>query len=577
MAHMSRRRRFVLVVALFTAAVILAWLLWPLSSRRWAIEADDEALRLKDDYLEAERAHAGRFRSRAAARPPRIVLIVADDLALTDVSRYDRTGPVATPAIDSVGTDGATFTAAHATATICAPSRAALLTGRYQQRYGFELQPHDRYARNRLEYLAFRYAIDTGHMMPIAPGAIPGADAIARQGLPPGEVTLAELLGARGYRTAVYGKWHLGLEEEYGPLARGFDEHYGFYEAYSLYAPVDDPQVVDTPIDDFSDEHMWSTGRTGRAAIVHNDRVVEEDEYLTFRFAELAADYIETSGDDPFFLYLPFSAPHTPLQAPQEYHDRFDAIDDPVHRTYAAMIAALDDAVATVLDAIDEAGIADDTMVIFTSDNGGASYLGVTDNAPLAGGKFTTFQGGMAVPLMIRYPRLVRPGTVYAEPVSLLDVFATVDAATGGAAGAGPSGATAASGADAGSPPGRPERLALDGINLMPFLAGEAEGRPADALYWRSGYNKAVRRGEWKLIVTTDGSPGVAEGAARYELYNLRRDPAERVNVAADNPRVVADLVCRLNGWEGTLAEPLWPPVMHFRHDIWGRRLWFAI
>ncbi|MFW6231772.1 MAG: hypothetical protein ACOC37_01840, partial [Spirochaetota bacterium] len=121
------------------------------------------------------------------------------------------------------------------------------------------------------------------------------------------------------------------------------------------------------------------------------------------------------------------------------------------------------------------------------------------------------------------------------------------------------------------------ERLALDGVDLLPFLTGEAEGRPTDALYWRSGYNKAVRRGDWKLIVTTDRSPAVAEGSARYELYNLRRDPAERVNVAAENPQIVTDLICRLNGWEGTLAEPLWPPVMHFWHDIWGRRLWFAI
>ncbi len=568
MAHLPRPRRFVLVAALVTAAALLAWLLWPLSSRQWAIEEDEEALRLKDEYLEAQRAYAGRFRSRGSAPvspPPRIVLIVADDLALTDISRYNRAGPVATPAIDGIGTDGATFTAAHATATICAPSRAALLTGRYQQRSGFELQPHDRYARNRLEYLAFRYAIDTDHMTPVAPAPIPDGEAIARQGLPPSEVTLADLVRARGYRTAAYGKWHLGLEEAYGPLERGFDEHYGFYEAFSLYSPADDPRIVDTPIDDFSDRHMWSTGRNGRAAIVHNDEVVEEDEYLTFRFAGLAADYIEANAEDPFFLYLPFSAPHTPLQAPQRYHDRFDAIDDPVRRTYAAMIAAFDDAVATVLDAIDDAGIADNTMVIFTSDNGGASYLGVTDNEPFAGGKFTTFQGGMAVPLMIRYPGVVEPGTVYAEPVSLLDVFATVDAAT----------VDAATIPDAPTP--RPGRLALDGVDLLPFLTGEADGRPADALYWRSGYNKAVRRGDWKLIVATERSPAVAEGSARYELYNLRRDPAERINVAAANPQIVADLLCRLNGWEGTLAEPLWPPVMHFWHDIWGRRLWFAI
>ena len=247
-------------------------------------------------------------------------------------------------------------------------------------------------------------------MMPVAPGPVPRQEDIERQGLPTTEITLAELLQARGYSTAAYGKWHLGYSERFSPLAFGFDEHYGFYEAFSLYAPVDAEGIVHTPIDDFSDRHMWNKGRTGAAAIVHNDHVVEDDDYLTFRFAELASEYIEQHADEPFFLYVPFSAPHTPLQAPQHYYDKLGHIDDPVRRTYAAMIAALDDAVDTILDSVDEAGIADETLVIFTSDNGGTSYLGVTDNGPLAGGKFTTHQGGIAVPLMMRYPRRHRTG-----------------------------------------------------------------------------------------------------------------------------------------------------------------------
>jgi arylsulfatase A-like enzyme len=559
------RRRNV-VFALLPIIVLVAYLLWPLSSRRWDVaDVDEESLRAKNDYLAAQRTVRG---------GPRVILIVADDLALTDISRYGAgvsPNAVHTPEIDSIGEDGATFTQAGTTATICAPSRAALLTGRYQQRFGFELQPHDRYARNRLEYLGFRYAIDTGHMRPVAPAPIPTPEAIRAQGLPASEITLAELLQARGYRTAAFGKWHLGYDRRFSPLERGFEEHYGFYEAFSLYAPLDAEGIVNTRIDDFSDRHMWSKGRTGAAAIVHNDRVVEEDDYLTFRFAELASDYIRSNAEEPFFLYLPFSAPHTPLQAPTEYHDRFLEIDDPIKRTYAAMIAALDDAVGSVLDAVDDAGIADETIVIFTSDNGGTSYLGVTDNAPLAGGKFTPFQGGVAVPLMMRYPARIPAGAVYSEPVSLLDVFATVDAATRR-----PERTIedAEGGTDEQAVGGR---LALDGVDLVPFVLGERDGAPHEALFWRSGYNKAARSGDWKLIVTEDGSPAIEEGEVRRELYNLARDPTERINVAAHHPDVVDELLARMAEWEAGLAEPLWPPVMHFRLDVWGRRLWFAI
>jgi arylsulfatase A-like enzyme len=538
------------------AVVLLIWLLWPLSSREWVIDGVDEESQEKRDYMEAERALGRR------SGTPRVILIVADDLARTDVGRYGAEGryaPVPTPWIDSIGEAGATFTQATATATICAPSRAAILTGRYQQRYGFELQPESRYARNQLEYLGFRYLIDTGHMRPVRGYGTPPRGELANQGLPANEVTLAELLRARGYATAAVGKWHLGYDEQFSPLARGFDQHYGFYEAYSLYAPIGTPGVVDTPLDDFSDRHMWSRERDGASAIVRNDEVVEEDEYLTFRFADEASDFIREHADDPFFLYVPFSAPHTPLQAPEEYVAEVDHIDDPARRTYAAMIATLDDAVGQILSTLDEEGIADETIVIFTSDNGGTSYLGVTDNGPFAGGKFTAFEGGMAVPLLMRYPDIIEAGTMVADPVSLLDVFPTVDAATRA------------------EPVDRPPELSLDGVSLIPYLTGETKAAPHDTLYWRWLYNKAVRRGEWKLIVTEDGSPAVPEGERRVVLYNLRLDPAETTDLSADHPVLVADLLCGLSTWEAELASPLWPPVMHFWLDIHGRRWWFAI
>ncbi|MFP4551534.1 MAG: sulfatase-like hydrolase/transferase, partial [Spirochaetales bacterium] len=493
----NERNRAVRRGAILIAAVaLLAWLLWPLTDRDWQIAGTLEESPEKRRYLEAERA-LGR-----SANAPRIILIVADDLARTDVSLYGArhgAAPVPTPAIDSIGLEGATFTQASATATICAPSRAALLTGRYQQRFGFELQPHTRYARNRLEYLGFRYLVDTDPMSPVAGYGIPPREAMARQGLPASEINLAELLRARGYRTSIVGKWHLGYDRAFSPLNRGFEEYYGFYEAFSLFAPIGTPGVVDTPIDDFSDRHMWRQERTGYSAIVRNDVVVEEEEYLTFRFADEASEFIRKHADEPFFLYLPFSAPHTPLQAPERDVEALAHIDDPIRRTYAAMIAALDDAVAQILDAVERQGIAAETMIIFTSDNGGTSYLGVTDNGPLAGGKFTNFEGGTAVPFLIRYPKAISAGRVVDEPVSLLDVFATVDAATRAA-----------------DVP-RPPALAVDGVNLIPRLRrvsdrAERASPLHEALFFRSFYNKAVRARHWKLIVTEDGAPDVPEG-----------------------------------------------------------------
>jgi len=536
---------------------LIVFLFWPLSSRKWDIPEGADA-----DQAENKASVLGN-QVTAGSRAPRVIVILADDLGPTDISLYGGQW-VKTPNIDSIGLDGVTFTAASCTTAVCAPSRASLLTGRYQQRFGFELQPHDRYARNRLEYIAFRYFINTRPMVPIAPGPLPSRAAIREQGLPESEVMLSELLQSRGYDTAVFGKWHLGYESRFSPLRRGFDEHYGFYEAFSLYGPLDDESIINTPIDDFSDRHMWSQARNGASAIVHDDVVVEEPEYLTFRFADLAAEYISDHADDPFFLYLPFSAPHTPLQAPADIHDSLNHIADPVRRTYYAMIAALDDAVGTVLSAVEDAGIAESTLIVFASDNGGVTYLGVTDNGRYAGGKFSTFEGGLSVPMMMRFPGQIPAGTIYDRPVSLMDVFPTVSAATR---------LDTTGGTSAVTFPGEP---ATDGVDLLPFVRGDITGDPHEVLFWRSIYNRAARSGSWKLLVQGAGSPGVGQSDVVL-LFNLDEDPYERTNVASQYPEIVARLLLLLQEWEAGLADPLWPPVMHFQMDVWGRRYWFAI
>ncbi len=642
--------------------VVMALLLWPLSSREWAIDFDDEAIRAKEAFLAGERRRAGEPGRRAPSDGrPNVVLILADDLAQQDLGIYGHP-VVETPHIDSLGQEGVVFTQATATTSICAPSRAALLTGRHQQRFGFEYQPHTRYPRNRLEYLVFRHLIDTSPMVPAPPMPTPRRRDIRNQGLPPSEVTIAEVLQARGYRTSAIGKWHLGYNhEQFSPLELGFEEHYGFYEAFSLYAPIDDPDVVNVRIDDFSDAHMWSVGRKGASAIVHNDEVVTEEDYLTDVFADRAVRFIREAagaagttprGDagaaaggaaaragadadggrapggtspgsdgaradraelDPFFLYLPFSAPHTPLQAPREYWERYAGVENEVHRAYYAMISSLDDAVGRILTALEEAGVADDTLVIFASDNGGVNYMGISDNGSLAAGKFSTFRGGLVVPMIMRFPGRIPEGARFDHPVSLLDVMPTVAAVTGGAA-------EGRGGAAEG--PGVIELPApLDGVNLLPYLqardeylqargagaahgvAGDAPtdnapagatgggvrraggqgatgevtrrtgngalGAPHETLYWRSGYNLAVRRGDWKLY--RDRRNDITR------LYDLDSDPGETTDLSAAHPERVAELEDALAVWEAGLAPKAWPRVMDVFMDIHGFRYWFGI
>jgi arylsulfatase A-like enzyme len=317
---------------------------------------------------------------------------------------------------------------------------------------------------------------------------------------------------------------------------------------------------------------MWSVGRSGHAAIVHNDRVVTEEDYLTEVFAERAAEFITDGAGTadsvgaPFFLYLPFSAPHTPLQAPREYWDRYADVENEVHRAYYAMITSFDDAVGRVLNALERAGVADNTLVILTSDNGGVTYLGITDNGELAGGKFSTFRGGLAVPLIMRYPGRIPAGEVYEAPVSLMDLFATMEAASWGAARDTPRETTSAGRGD-----GLPK--AIDGVDLLPFLAagqsGESAGEPHEAMYWRSSYNVAARRGEWKLV--RDRRNEIVR------LYNVATDPGETTDLASSRPGIVRQLTADLKRWERGLMPRRWPRVMDVYMDVYGFRYWFGI
>jgi arylsulfatase A-like enzyme len=533
------RRVRPLRLVLLLLAGLLAFALWPAGDPRFAIEFDPDATHAAQGFLD-------RPDGRPARGLPNVVLVVADDLGKHDVSLYEPAA-VATPSLERLAQEGVTFSAGYVTSPVCSPSRAALLTGRYPQRFGFELLTHDRYPRNRLEWWVARAFFSSHGWHAIDELRVPTARDRDRQGLPPSELTLAELLRRRGYATGIFGKWHLGWGEHALPERRGFERQYGFYDAFSLYADPDDPAYEGVRDAYFADRWQWWQGRRGGSVIRRDGVAIEESGYLTDRIAEEAVAWIRAQ-QGPFFAYVPFNAPHAPLQAPRAVAERFAAEPDPDRRVYLAMIAVLDEALGRILTALDEAGIADETLVVFTSDNGAATYTGVASNAPLRGGKLTNFEGGVNVPLVVRWPGRLASGGRYAEPVSTLDLFMTVARA-----------------AEVELPGDR----AYDGVDLLPYLRGERSGPPHEALFWRAGGHRAIRAGAYKLVSDARTETRV--------LYDMAQDPSEQRDLSAREPARVEELEARLRAWEATLVPPRWPNVMEFRFREDGRDFVFPL
>ena len=454
---------------------------------------------------------------------PNVVLILADDLGYADVSAYG--SRLRTPNIDRIGREGAVFTQGYVTTPVCSPSRAALLTGRYQQRYGFEYNA--------------RQAAD-----------VPDVGLIAA------ERTIADYLGDAGYATGMVGKWHLGFKEEHYPTNRGFDEFYGHLSGATIFVNVASRGAVSLPPDAARRERHPGDPRTdlvvrgteppsppdrrrGNRILRGSDAaVVQESGYITDVFGDEAVDFIDRHRDEPFFLYVPFNAPHSPFQVTEEYYDRFPDTESALQRIYFGMIAALDDAVGRILDALDAHALADDTLVIFLSDNGCAAYFqGLCSCDPLSGGKLTYYEGGVRVPYVLRWPGRVRAGTRVDEPVSALDVLPTVLAAAEAAA---------------------PADTDLDGFDLGPLLDGSPR-RGHARFVWRNYPTVAVRRDTMKLIKPHQDRPGGF-------LYDLAADPREQDDLAAAHPDVVAALEADIEDWRAIAVEPLWtrrPPVTY--------------
>lgn len=461
-------------------------------------------------------------------RPPNVVLILADDLGWNDITVNGggvAGGVVPTPNIDSIAHQGVDLTQGYAGNATCAPSRAAIMTGRYATRFGYEFTPsHPIFMKmvgedNRGLRNPIYFAENAKNYPPIN-----------SLGVPPSEITVAKLLQRQGYHTMMFGKWHLGELPEMRPQAQGFDESLGFLMGGQLYAPSGAPGIQEAkqpwdPIDKF----LWAA--LPYAVSKDGGPRFAPDKYMTDYLGEQAVDAIKANKNRPFFIYLAFNAPHTPLQATQEDYDALPMIQDHELRVYAAMIRALDRNVGRVLQALKEQGLDDNTLVIFTSDNGGASYIGLPDlNKPYRGWKATFFEGGIHVPYFMKWPGVLPAGAKFGLPVGHVDIFATAAGAAGASV---------------------PTDRVIDGVNLLPFLEGKEAGRPHQTLFWRSGDYKVLLDGDWKLQVS--------ERPKKDWLFNLKDDPTEQKNLADVEPEKVKELRGVLAGIDGQQAKPLWP------------------
>jgi len=407
---------------------------------------------------------------------PNIVLIVSDDQGYADSSCYDHPKEVDTPNIDRLADEGVRFTNGYASGYVCAPTRAGLMTGRYQQRFGFYTAPD------------------------------------SRIGMPLKEITVADLLKAEGYATAVIGKWHLGIEPPYHPLKRGFDEFYGFlghggHDYFKL---------------EITDEYT---------SIYRNEKQINDTGYLTNNLARESVSFIERNQKRPFFLYLPFNAVHWPLQALQKHIERFKT-GDPNRDIYLAMLVCMDEAIGRVLEALKQTGADDNTLIIFFSDNGGAKK-NLANNGVLRDYKHSVYEGGIRVPFIVRWPGQLPKGTVCDEPVISMDVMPTICAAVGAKL---------------------PGDRVYDGRNMLPVLRGESKKPLHEALFWYDGADQwAVRAGKLKLL-SQKGS---------LELYDLSADIGEKNDLAKENPQIVERLQQTYTAWKNQMA----PQIVKVRAD----------
>ena len=413
---------------------------------------------------------------------PNVIIILSDDQGWGDVG-FNGCTDIPTPNLDKLAEGGISFQCGYATHPYCSPSRAGLLSGRYQYRFGHE---------NNMPY----------------------NDEHPDAGLPLDQLLISKLLHQNGYQTCAIGKWHLGDAEKFWPTNRGFDDWFGFSGGGNNY---------------------WgdSGKKNPMKGILRNGKPVPLDEltYLTDDFSEAAVRYIDTytKSDKPFFMYLAYNAPHAPIQATREYLDKTEHIEDGKRASYAGMVVGLDAGIGKVIQKLKDSGEYDNTLIFFYSDNGG--HLGGASSAPFRGHKGMLFEGGIREPFLISWPKKIKGGSRYQQFISALDIYPTILAAAGVQ---------------------HPQPEKLDGVNLLPYLSGKKTASPHDILFWRysDGLGYAVRKNDWKLVKS-----GYKHA---FLLFNLKNDPYEHHNLAAQFPEKMEELKADYARWEKGTVPAKW-------------------
>lgn len=459
---------------------------------------------------------------------PNIVLILADDMGWGDVGYNGRKDAVS-PNIDVLASQGVIFTQGYVSASVCGPSRAGILTGTYQQRFGCGENPSMTGYPDNMKY--------------------------PKAGVPTSQLLISEYLKLKKYQTAMFGKWHLGMHSSLVPNARGFDEFYGFlngshdyYEAYPKF-----PKKKD----------KWP--------LFENTQMVENynNEYFTELFSRKAVDFINKSAKnkDPFFVYVAYNAVHHPWQVPEKYINRVKHVSNSKDKqVFAAMCLAMDDGVGTILNSLKENNIEENTIVIFVSDNGSPRGQGLKPShkdsskkyadhlmsspGPFRGFKGDTFEGGIRVPFVMKWPSHIPSGLAFNHPVSTIDVMPTIlsylkinQAVKGG--------------------------IPFDGVDLLPYLNGDKKNEiPHETLYWRRDDDYAIRKGDWKLTFNNHsvgllperkkGTKKTIENAGKRELFFLLDDKEERFDLSEKYPEKVLELQHEFDLWDTNLPDNEW-------------------
>ena len=421
-------------------------------------------------------------------KPPNVIVIISDDQGYADVG-FHGSNEIFTPNIDRIAKNGVVFSEGYVSYAVCSPSRAGLITGRYQNRFG--------YSRNIL----------------LAPN-----DSL--MGLPLSEQTLPDVLNNVDYKTKAIGKWHLGAHKSLVPEKRGFDEFFGFLIGGHRYFPED------LTLNDLTEARRQMDGYITK--IYDNGKRINTKKYLTEELSDNAVKFIEDNSDNPFFLYLSYNAPHTPLQATTKDLERNKHIDIEKRQTYAAMVSSMDDGIGLILDKLEQKNIFENTIVFFFSDNGGVEWYNFSDNGPLRGIKGDFFEGGIRVPFAMQWPNKIEPGTIYDKPIIALDIFATVASAA------------------------KAEKYIkneIDGVNLIPYLSGNKSGLPHEYLYWKNPDKDidVIRDDRYKYLRIKNDE----------YIFDLKNDISEESNIINLSKPIYDRLKSQFKLWEKDMIDPV--------------------